>query len=104
VFTTVHANNVFDVIGRFMHMGVDPYNLVAALNGVVAQRLLRINCPACSADMRRMPPPWPPPGWRGRWPTSASAPAAAAASAGARATGGAGRSPKCCCWTTSCAT
>jgi len=50
VFTTVHANNVFDVIGRFMHMGVDPYNLVAALNGVVAQRLLRINCPACSAD------------------------------------------------------
>jgi general secretion pathway protein E len=48
VFTTVHANNVFDVIGRFMHMGIDPYNLVAALNGVVAQRLLRINCPHCS--------------------------------------------------------
>jgi general secretion pathway protein E len=48
VFTTVHANNVFDVIGRFMHMGIDPYNLVAALNGVVAQRLLRINCPQCS--------------------------------------------------------
>jgi len=50
VFTTVHANNVFDVIGRFMHMGVDPYNLVAALNGVVAQRLLRLNCTACVAD------------------------------------------------------
>ncbi|HNI49672.1 MAG TPA: GspE/PulE family protein [Zoogloea sp.] len=48
VFTTVHANNVFDVIGRFMHMGIDPYNLVAALNGVVAQRLIRVNCPACS--------------------------------------------------------
>jgi general secretion pathway protein E len=48
VFTTVHANNVFDVIGRFMHMGIDPYNLVAALNGVVAQRLVRINCPQCS--------------------------------------------------------
>jgi len=48
VFTTVHANNVFDVIGRFMHMNVDPYNLVAALNAVVAQRLVRINCPQCS--------------------------------------------------------
>ena len=48
VFTTVHANNVFDVIGRFMHMGIDPYNLVAALNGVVAQRLVRLNCPHCS--------------------------------------------------------
>jgi general secretion pathway protein E len=49
VFATVHANNVFDVIGRLSTMGVDPYNLVAALNGVVAQRLLRIVCPACSA-------------------------------------------------------
>lgn len=48
VFTTVHANNVFDVIGRFMHMGVDPYSFVSALNGVIAQRLLRVNCPACS--------------------------------------------------------
>ncbi len=47
VFTTVHANNVFDVIGRFMHMGIDPYNLVAALNGVVAQRLVRVNCSHC---------------------------------------------------------
>jgi len=50
VFTTVHANNVFDVIGRFMHMGLDPYNLVAALNVIVAQRLLRVNCPHCSVD------------------------------------------------------
>jgi general secretion pathway protein E len=49
VFTTVHANNVFDVIGRFMHMGVDPYSLVSALNGILAQRLLRVNCPHCSA-------------------------------------------------------
>jgi len=48
VFTTVHANNVFDVIGRFMHMGVDPYSLVSALNGVLAQRLVRVNCPYCS--------------------------------------------------------
>ncbi len=48
VFTTVHANNVFDVIGRFLHMEVDPYNLVSALNGVVAQRLIRTLCPACT--------------------------------------------------------
>ena len=49
VFTTVHANNVFDVIGRFMHMGVDMYSLVSALNGVLAQRLLRVNCKHCEA-------------------------------------------------------
>jgi general secretion pathway protein E len=49
VFTTVHANNVFDVIGRFMHMGVDPYSFVSALNGIMAQRLVRVNCPQCSA-------------------------------------------------------
>jgi general secretion pathway protein E len=51
VFTTVHANNVFDVIGRFIHMGVDPYSFVSALNGIVAQRLLRRNCPHCSAPV-----------------------------------------------------
>jgi general secretion pathway protein E len=50
VFTTVHANNVFDVLGRFMHMGVDPYSFVSALNGVLAQRLVRVNCPHCVAD------------------------------------------------------
>jgi general secretion pathway protein E len=50
VFTTVHANNVFDVLGRFTHMGIDPYSLVAALNGILAQRLVRINCPHCSAS------------------------------------------------------
>jgi len=49
VFTTVHANNVFDVIGRFANMGVDSYSLVAALNGIVAQRLLRMNCQHCAA-------------------------------------------------------
>jgi len=49
VFTTVHANNVFDVIGRFIHMGVDPYSFVSALNGIVAQRLLRMTCTHCSA-------------------------------------------------------
>jgi len=47
VFTTVHANNVFDVIGRFSHMGVDPYSFVSALNGIVAQRLIRVNCTHC---------------------------------------------------------
>jgi general secretion pathway protein E len=52
VFTTVHANNVFDVIGRFIHMGVDPYSFVAAINGVLAQRLVRVNCPNCSVDDR----------------------------------------------------
>jgi general secretion pathway protein E len=50
VLTTVHANNVFDVLSRFTHMGVDPYSLVAALNGIVAQRLMRVNCPDCAAD------------------------------------------------------
>jgi general secretion pathway protein E len=50
VFTTVHANNVFDVIGRFTHMGVDPYSFVSALNGILAQRLIRVNCPHCAAD------------------------------------------------------
>jgi general secretion pathway protein E len=47
VYTTVHANNSFDVLGRFMHMGVDPYNLVSALNAVLAQRLVRVFCVAC---------------------------------------------------------
>jgi general secretion pathway protein E len=48
VFTTVHANNVFDVLGRFLHMGVDGYSFAAALNGIVAQRLLRLNCVHCA--------------------------------------------------------
>jgi general secretion pathway protein E len=48
VFTTVHANNVFDVIGRLLHIGVDGFNLVAALNAVVAQRLVRVVCSHCT--------------------------------------------------------
>lgn len=48
VLSTVHANNVFDVIGRFLQLGVDGYSLVSALNGVLAQRLVRVNCPHCS--------------------------------------------------------
>src|SRR5438093_625478 len=47
VFTTVHANNVFDVIGRFLNMGVEPYNFVSSLNCVLAQRLIRMLCPYC---------------------------------------------------------
>ena len=47
VFTTVHANNVFDVIGRFIHMGIDPYNFVSSLNCVMAQRLVRRVCSKC---------------------------------------------------------
>ncbi|HEV7501542.1 MAG TPA: GspE/PulE family protein, partial [Vicinamibacteria bacterium] len=47
VFTTVHANNVFDVIGRFIAMGVEPYNFVSALNCVMAQRLVRLLCRRC---------------------------------------------------------
>ena len=52
VFATVHANNVFDVIGRLATMQVDPYNLVSALNGVLAQRLIRQLCPSCAAPGR----------------------------------------------------
>ncbi|HZV98502.1 MAG TPA: GspE/PulE family protein [Methylophilaceae bacterium] len=48
VFTTVHANNVFDVLGRFLHMGIDAYSFVSALNGIIAQRLVRINCEFCT--------------------------------------------------------
>jgi type IV pilus assembly protein PilB len=47
VFTTVHANNVVDVISRFLHMGIEPYNFVSALNCVLAQRLVRIICEFC---------------------------------------------------------
>ncbi len=51
VFTTVHANNVFDVIGRFIHMGVEPYNFVSALNCVMAQRLVRLLCRHCRREV-----------------------------------------------------
>ncbi len=51
VFTTVHANNVIDVIGRFVNMGVDLYNFVSALNCVVAQRLIRLICSHCRQPM-----------------------------------------------------
>jgi general secretion pathway protein E len=50
VFTTVHANNVFDVIGRFMHMNVDLYGFVSALNAILAQRLVRLVCVHCAEE------------------------------------------------------
>ena len=55
VFTTVHANNVTDVIGRFVNMGVEPYNFVSALNCIMAQRLVRVICPNCKRPKKYAP-------------------------------------------------
>jgi type IV pilus assembly protein PilB len=55
VFTTVHANNVTDVIGRFINMGVEPYNFVSALNCILAQRLVRVVCNHCKKPVRYPP-------------------------------------------------
>lgn len=55
VLTTVHANNVFDVIGRFTNMGVDAYSFVSAINGIMAQRLVRVICPHCAVDDQPSP-------------------------------------------------
>src|SRR6059058_441325 len=52
VFTTVHANNVIDVLGRFLNMGVDPYNFVSALNCILAQRLVRLICNSCRSVVK----------------------------------------------------
>jgi type IV pilus assembly protein PilB len=51
VFTTVHANNVVDVLGRFLNMGVEPYNFVSALNCILAQRLVRVICDSCKKEV-----------------------------------------------------
>src|SRR4051812_15902044 len=51
VFTTVHANNVVDVLGRFLNMGVEAYNFISALNCILAQRLVRIICPSCRHEV-----------------------------------------------------
>ena len=51
VFTTVHANNVVDVLGRFLNMGVEPYQFVSALNCVLAQRLVRLICTHCKRQV-----------------------------------------------------
>ena len=55
VFTTVHANNVTDVIGRFINMGVEPYNFVSALNCIMAQRLVRVICARCTKPKKYSP-------------------------------------------------
>ncbi|MFZ0924558.1 MAG: ATPase, T2SS/T4P/T4SS family, partial [Candidatus Acidiferrales bacterium] len=55
VFTTVHANNVTDVIGRFVNMDVEPYNFVSALNCILAQRLVRVICPSCKKEVKLAP-------------------------------------------------
>ncbi len=55
VFTTVHANNVTDVIGRFINMGVEPYNFVSALNCIMAQRLVRVICENCKKRVQYSP-------------------------------------------------
>ena len=55
VFTTVHANNVFDVLGRFAHMQVDAYAFVSALNGILAQRLVRVVCEHCAEPVQPSP-------------------------------------------------
>jgi type IV pilus assembly protein PilB len=55
VFTTVHANNVVDVIGRFLNMGVEPYNFVSALNCILAQRLVRMICNSCRSAVHYPP-------------------------------------------------
>ncbi len=52
VFTTVHANNVVDVIGRFLNIGVEPYNFISSLNCILAQRLVRLICPSCRHAVR----------------------------------------------------
>ena len=52
VFTTVHANNAFDVIGRFLHMNLEPYNFVSSLNCILAQRLVRKICENCKQEAR----------------------------------------------------
>ena len=62
VFTTVHANNVVDVIGRFLNMGVEPYNFVSALNCILAQRLVRLICESCRTQVY-----YPPDDARGQW-------------------------------------
>jgi type IV pilus assembly protein PilB len=55
VFTTVHANNVLDVLSRFLNMGVEPYHFVSALNCIMAQRLLRVTCEVCKRPVTPAP-------------------------------------------------
>ena len=97
VFTTVHANNVLDVLGRFLNMGVEAYNFVSALNCILAQRLVRMICEYCSRPVQY---PRRDAGWRAGWirrngGISPSARAAAALSAAAPASAAARRFTSC---------
>ena len=88
VFTTVHANSIFDVIGRFRHFGLDMYGFTSALNGVVVQRLLRTCCSVCTT--------WGPPGdaearWLRRWGDGIASVPSARGCAQCRGTGYRGR-------------
>ena len=70
VFTTVHANNAVDVVGRLLHIGLDPYNFVAALSCILTQRLVRLICPGCRAPLSLSPDALaaaglPPAAWQG---------------------------------------
>ncbi len=101
VFTTVHANNVVDVLGRFLNMGVEPYNFVSALNCILAQRLVRQNCEFCVRTCTTPTRSW----WRTGWTRRSgaafvSARARAASSAAARGIAGVRRSMSCWSWTT----
>ena len=97
VFTTVHANNVIDVLGRFLNMNVDLYNFVSALNCVLAQRLVRRICPALPPRRPRSPSSCSRSrGWRRRsTATTSSTRAAAAWSATAPASSAGSRSRSC---------
>jgi type IV pilus assembly protein PilB len=55
VFTTVHANNIIDVVGRLIHMGLEPYNFVSALNCILTQRLVRLTCVHCKIQATPSP-------------------------------------------------
>jgi len=55
VFTTVHANNVMDVLGRFLNMGLEPYHFLSSLNCIMTQRLVRVLCRACRRPVQYSP-------------------------------------------------
>ena len=97
VFTTVHANNVVDVLGRFLNMGVEPYQFVSALNCVLAQRLVRLICAHCKRPANGRREPARGVGARsGSWRTrTSSTRAPAASSAAAPASRAARRSASC---------
>ena len=99
VFTTVHANNVVDVLGRFLNMGVEAYNFVSALNCILAQRLVRTICEYCARTVNYSDDEtcWPAAWTRRSGAASNSARAPAAWSAAAPATAAAPRFTSC--WT-----